>query len=367
MSKTFSGRISRQACRLVVVMTLIWTAAFSSAAQAKDEIVLGLAIPVTLANGAMFSMADALGYFDEENIEVTTEVLEGAGSVVPQVARGNLTVGQPLPETLFTQYDPVDGALPVTYFYNAIPANTLELAVLESSDIHSVEDLRGKQIGVGSLSWGTIPQTRALLKDAGLTPGDDVDIVAVGVLGSGFHALREGRVAALNYNHTWVDLLEQSGTSVRRLSYPELYDRMVNNPFLAHQATFDDQGDLLGRFGRAYTKGLVACDANPDACVEIFWERHPESRPDGEREEVMAESIEILQRRLDLLMRDENGETRRFGEFDIELIENYVRELHETGQVETADVPVSQYFTNDLVSQFNDFDMEQVIKEARDL
>ncbi|MCP1676740.1 NitT/TauT family transport system substrate-binding protein [Natronocella acetinitrilica] len=337
----------------------------NAVAQDRDEILLGMAIPFTLADGGIFAIGRELGYFDEENITVDTVILEGAGSVVPQVAQRNVDMGQPLPETLLSAYDPASGPLPVVYIFNAIPANTLELAVLESSDIHSISDLRGKRIGVGALTWGTIPQTRALLRRAGLTPGEDVEIVAVGVLGSGFHALRQGRVDALNYNHTWIDLLEQTGTKARRLPYPDLYARMVNNAFLVHRSMLEEQPDLLGRYGRAYSKSVVACDANPVACVNAFWRANPESRPDGDPDQVMEESLEIMAKRLDLLMRDENGETRRFGEFDLEVIQAYVQELYEAGELQTPDVPVTTYFSNDLVEQFNDFDMDAVIEQAR--
>lgn len=337
----------------------------SLADSKPDELLLGMAIPFTLADGGVFSIGRELGFFDEENLVIDTVILEGAGSVVPQVAQRNVDLGQPLPETLLSAYDPASGPLPVVYFFNAIPANTLQLAVLESSDIHTIADLEGKNIGVGALTWGTIPQTRALLRRAGLTPGSDVEIVAVGVLGSGFHALRQGQVDALNYNHTWIDLLEQSGTEVRRLPYPELYSRMINNAFLVHRSLLEERPDLLGRYGRAYAKSVVACDANPVACANAFWRASPEARPDGDPEQVLAESIAIIQKRLDLLMRDEDGNTRRFGEFDKDLIQEYVNELYEAGELNTPDVPVTTYFTNELVDMFNDFDIDAVIEKAR--
>lgn len=352
-------------CALFMPLAFALPATASAADGDKDEILLGLAIPFTLANGAMFAFGEELGFFDDDNISIRSVTLQGAGSVVPQVAQGNVTVGQPLPETLFASYDPQTGTLPVVYIYNAIPANTLELAVLESSEIHSISDLRGKNIGVGALTWGTIPQTRALLRRAGLTPGEDVQIVAVGVLGSGFHALRQGRVDALNYNHTWIDLLEQSGTKARRLEYPDLYAQMINNPFLVHRNMLEEEPELLGRFGRAYTKSVVACDANPKACIQAFWRMSPESRPDGDATAVMENSKAILARRFNMLMRDEDGQTRRFGEFDMEVIGQYVNELHEAGELETADIPISSYFSNDLVDMFNDFDMDAVIERAQ--
>jgi NitT/TauT family transport system substrate-binding protein len=363
---THGGRPRSLVGGLVAGLALSVFASAPAVAQSDpDELLLGMAIPFTLADGGIFAIGRELGFFEEENLVINTVILEGAGSVVPQVAQRNVDLGQPLPETLLSAYDPATGPLPVVYFFNAIPANTLQLAVLESSDIQTIADLRGKQIGVGALTWGTIPQTRALLRRAGMTPGTDVDIVAVGVLGSGFHALRQGRVDALNYNHTWIDLLEQSGTKVRRLEYPDLYARMINNAFLVHRSLLEEQPDLLGRYGRAYAKSVVACDANPVACAHAFWRASPESRPDGDAERVLAESVEIINTRLSMLMRDRNGEIRRFGEFDLDLIQAYVQELYEAGELRTPEVPVATYFSNALVDQFNDFDMDAVVEKAR--
>jgi len=364
--QTHRGRPRSLFGGLVAGLALSVFASAPAVAQSDpDELLLGMAIPFTLADGGIFAIGRELGFFEEENLVINTVILEGAGSVVPQVAQRNVDLGQPLPETLLSAYDPATGPLPVVYIFNAIPANTLQLAVLESSDIHTIADLRGKQIGVGALTWGTIPQTRALLRRAGMTPGTDVDIVAVGVLGSGFHALRQGRVDALNYNHTWIDLLEQSGTKVRRLEYPDLYARMINNAFLVHRSLLEERPDLLGRYGRAYAKSVVACDANPVACAHAFWRASPESRPDGDAERVLAESVEIINTRLSMLMRDHNGEIRRFGEFDLDVIQAYVQELYEAGELRTAEVPVATYFSNALVDQFNDFDLDAVVEKAR--
>jgi len=352
---------------LLAAGLLIGASAASSDAANRDTIRFGLAIPFTVTDGGFFALGEEMGFFEEEGITVEPITLQGAGSVVPQVAQKNITIGQPLAETVLAAYQPDEAELPVVFFYNAIPANTLELAVLESSDIHSIADLNGGQVGVGALTWGTIPQTRALLRNVGLTPGEDVEIVAVGILGSGFHALREGRVDALNYNHTWIDLLEQSGTPARRLEYPPVYNRMVNNPFLTHRDTLRDQPDLLERFGRAYTKSVLACDANPAACVESFWRMNPESRPDGDAEAVLQNSIKILQRRLDLIVRDNDGQPRRHGAFDLEFIGDYVAELHRHGEFATDDIPLDSFFSNALVDAMNDFDAEAVAEAARAL
>ncbi|MGU3494855.1 ABC transporter substrate-binding protein [Xanthobacteraceae bacterium A53D] len=343
------------------------TCLLAQGASAADKVMIGLAIPPTVTDGGIYAMADELGLFKAENIEVESVVLQGAGAIVPQILQKKVTFGFALPETLLAAYKPGETPLPLTYVYNANPYNTLELAVPETSKIQTIADLKGGKIGVGALTWGTIPQTRALLRSVGLEPGKDVSIVAVGNLGSGFHALREGRVEALNYNSTWIDLLELEGTKARRLKYPPVFANMIVNGFLAHQDTVKEKGDLIARFGRAYAQGVIACDANPKACVEAFWKRTPEARPQGDAAKALEDNITILKRRLALTLRDAAGKDRVPGQFDLDSIRAYVKAMAEYKEFTTADIPLETYFSNQFVAEFGKFDRAALIAKAKAL
>jgi len=338
----------------------------AGAAHAADEVTVGLAIPLTADSGGVYALGNELGFFAEENVSVKTIVFQGAGALLPQVASKKITVGFPLPEPVLGSYETGKTPLPVEYFYNATPANEIELAVLDSSDIHSIADLKGKKIGVGALTWGTIPGTRALLRTQGLAAGKDVDIVAVGVLGSGFLALREGRVDALNYNSLWHAMLEMSGTKIRRLPYPDTFRRMNSNGFIAHRDTLKNQPDLLARFGRAYTKALVACDANPRLCVEAFWRMQPESRPKGgDAVKQLDEAVSLAKLRMAKTLRTPDGAPRVAGQFDLDAIRRFVQAMHEAGEFNTADIPVDRIFSNALVPEFSRFDAAAVRARAQ--
>ncbi|GGF82617.1 exported protein [Azorhizobium oxalatiphilum] len=336
-------------------------------AHAADKVLIGLAIPPTVTDGGIYAIGDEMGLFKAENIEVESVVLAGAGTIVPQLLQKKITLGFPLPETLLSAHKAGEAPLPLTYVYNANPYNSLELSVLESSNIKSIQDLKGAKIGVGALTWGTIPQTRALLRSVGLEPGKDVSIVAVGNLGSGFHALREQRVEALNFNSTWIDLMELEGTKARRLPYPPVFANMIVNGFLAHADTLKEQPDLLARFGRAYSQAVIACDANPKACVEAFWKRTPTARPQGDTAKALADNIEILKRRLALVVRDAAGKDRVPGEFDLATIKAYVEAMNKYGEFTTADMPLDAYFSNKLVPDYGKFDRAALIAKAKAL
>jgi NitT/TauT family transport system substrate-binding protein len=336
-------------------------------ALAQDAVTIGLAIPLTAVDGGTFAVAEELGLFKEERLTVSTIVLQGAGVVIPQVAAKQLTIGFPLPEPVLASHETGKDPLPVRYFYNALPLNVIELAVLEEGPIKTIDDLKGKKIGVGALTWGTIPSTKALLRSAGMTPGKDVEIVAVGILGSGFHALRTGRVEALNYNHSWHDMLELSGTKIRRLKYPPTFERMISNGFIAHTDTLQNNPDLLARFGRAFTKAQLACAANTRNCIEAFWRRNPEARPkEGDPAKNLADAVTLLERRMDKILKGPDGkELAMFGQFDTGVIKEWLQQMAKAGEFNTADMPVDRIFSNALVPEFNKFDREAIRARAR--
>ncbi|WP_207541111.1 ABC transporter substrate-binding protein [Sabulicella rubraurantiaca] len=359
-------RMSRMT-RFLAALGLWCSFSTGSSAQAPDRVVIGLAIPLTVTDGGTYAIAEELGLFQAENIVVQHVVLPGAGAILPQVLQRQVTFGFPLTETLLSAHQPGQAPLPVAYVYNAGPSNTLEIAVRTESPIRTLADLRGRGIGVGALTWGTIPQTRALLRSVGLEPGRDVQIVAVGVLGAGFHALREDRVQALNFNSTWIDLLELEGTPARRLEFPPVFRRMVTNGFLAHRSTIEGNPGLIERFGRAYAAATVACDANPRACVEAFWRRNAAARPSSGQEQALADNIRIVQRHFDRTLRDDSGALRIQGRYDLDIIRDYVREMHRWREFPTADIPVERYFTNAFVEGFNRFDRAALVARARAL
>src|SRR3546814_2931665 len=153
-----------------------WCIAFGAAAagaHAADDVTVALAIPPAVHDGAPYAAAEELGYFKQENLNVKTIVFQGAGALLPQVASKRVTFGYPTSEPVISSYFNSKDPLPLRYFYNGVPANTLEFAVLADGPIKSLAGLQAKKIGVGALTWGTIPGGRAALRTAGLEPSSE--------------------------------------------------------------------------------------------------------------------------------------------------------------------------------------------------
>lgn len=351
-----------------VLATSVIFAIFStvSTAQATDTVTVALAIPPAVHDGAPYAAAQELGFFKQENLEVKTIVFQGAGALLPQVASKRVTFGYPTSEPVISSYFNSKDLLPLKYFYNGVPSNTMEFAVLASSPIHSITDLKGKKIGVGALTWGTIPGGRAALRTAGLIPGKNVEYVAVGALAAGFQALRDGRVDALNFNSSWDDMLEMSGTKIRRISYPSVFEETAGNGFITHIDNFKEHPDLLVRFGRAYTKAQIACEANPTYCVKAFWRANPGAKPsNADTPEALQQAVTLLTNRLHRVLYKPDGSARIPGQYNFQAIHAGIAAMAKAGEYPSADVPVEKIFSNEFINQINNFDVKAVQAQAR--
>lgn len=333
-------------------------------AHALDEVSVALAIPPAVHDGAPYAAAEELGLFKEQNLAVKVLVFQGAGALLPQVASKRVTFGYPVSEPVISSYFNGKDPLPLRYFYNGTPSQTMEYTVLADSPIKTLADLKDKKIGVGSLTWGTIPGSRAALREAGLEPGKNVEFVAVGVLGSGFQALRSHKIDALNYNSSWGDIFEFTGTKIRRIAYPEVFQETPGNGFIAHQDTFTQNPDLIRRFGRAYTEAQYVCEINPEYCVRAFWRQHPESKPKDAEGKGLEEAKTLLTRRLERTLYKADGTRRAPGEYDLPVIRRAIAAMAQAGEYPRADVPVENLFSNQFVAAFNDFDKAALRQRA---
>ncbi|WP_179284028.1 ABC transporter substrate-binding protein [Bordetella genomosp. 10] len=351
------NRLARYALGMVLGISAV-------PAHALDEVTVGLTLPPTPANGSLWDFAQQLGIWQEEGIQVKTIVFNGAGAVIPQVAAKSIFTGLPSPESILQAFA-AGQDLPLVYVYNQIPVNTLEFAVLEDSPIHRVEDLKNGKIGVGALTWGNIPSTRAVLKDAGIKR-DEYEIIPVGALNAGFTALKRGKVDALNFNRDWNDMFELSGNPIRHIPLPGVYGAMSLNGFVVHPDTLKSRPDLIVRFGRAYSKARIACAANVPACVAAYWRAHPEARPaEADVRAGKDHSLELTRRWLARFLTYPDGTPRVQGEFDISVIRQYVHQMAVNGEFASDKVPVDRLFTNAFVKQFNQFDAEAIRARAR--
>lgn len=348
--------------RCVAIAVALCTCA--GAAFAQDRFIF--VWPSAINSGvAPLSFARQLGYFEAEKLDVQIQVLSGTAVIVPQLLAGKVDAAYASLEPLVISRQPGKPNFPLRFVYNLFPRSIWEFVVPEKSPIQKISDLRGKTIGVFALTSGNIFMTRAILQDAGV-PWNEVKLQAVGTGVAAFEALRNGQIDVLNLFDTAHVRLEQSGTAIRRLEVPAKMQNLSSHGIEVTEAKLKQNPELLERFGRALTKGSIACTANLPACVRAYWQDYPALKPaTGVEEDNLKREVEVLRIRMPNLLppgRDKTVPTGAFTEEDWKIL---IEALKAGGEVTDPNIPLSTLYTNALVPAYNRFDRAKVEEEAR--
>lgn len=358
--KKFSG--SRMLKKLTVAATamLALGAAGSAAAQ---KVTFAYPTNINLSNAPTL-MAIGMGYFKDEGLDVDVVFFQGAAVMLPQITQKHVKFGWITPDVMITARQPGRDVLPTKMFYNGIYLSPFEVVVLEDSPLKSLADLKGKKIGVGAMSWGNLAVTKSMMKDLGMSEQADYQFLPVGVGATAYRALTDGSIDALNLFDTFHAQIEDMGAKLRRLPMEQKYRQLFSSGWIAHEDTLKNEPELVVKFGRAAAKGVVACNANPEACVKNFWALYPGAKPaQGTEEEKLANALTQLKLRLHTMIPE--GGVERMGYYTDQSWKDYVTVLQQGGQVPSVDIPVETIYTNQFVKDINTFDEAEVIKAAQ--
>jgi NitT/TauT family transport system substrate-binding protein len=351
----------KRALASLTLAGVVAATAVSLPARAQEKVVFGTVTSVTLSLGVIVA-AKQLGYFKDEGLDVDIVAFNGTGTLLPQMTAKRVQIGYPNPDVLIVSRQPGKDPIPLKFFYNATRESAWEFVVLDDSPIKTLADLKGKKLGVGALTFGNIPITKAMFKEIGA----DVELLPVGVGAPAFLAFREKKIDALNLFDSQHATLEVQGTVIRRLDMPQKYKNLFSNGFVAHEDTIRENPKMLIGFGRAMAKTSVFCEVNPAACVKAFWEQYPNQKPTNVDEaKAIADGIKIMRARFDKYLDFGGATTRRWGEFPEQSWKDFATALFEGGQLTTANVPVETCYTNALVPEFMKFDPAPIVARAK--
>lgn len=286
---------------------------------------------------------------------------KGTGTLIPQMLAKRVDIGYPNPDTLIISRAPGKDKLPLKFFYNATRASGWKFAVLADSPLKSLKDLDGRKVGVGAMTFGNVPITKAEFKELGI----DASMVPVGIGSAAFLALQNKQIDALNLFDSQHATLETQGTAIRRLPQLPRYEALFSNGMVAHEDMIRDKPEVLAGFGRAMAKATVFCETNREACVRLFWKEYPNTKPAGDDAKVLADSVKVFSARFNKMLVFPEGKPRQWGQYNPDTWRDFAAALHEGGQLETLDVDLDSVYTNAFVDKFSDFDTAAVQAQAK--
>lgn len=326
-------------------------------AQATEKVRIGYP-PAWSAVEAAIPFGDTLGFFKEEGLELEYVSVQGTGILMPQVEDGSVHFGIMSPDLAIIAASQGE-AFPIKFFYNFYPRHIFEFTVLKDSPIQTLADLKGKRLGVGALSWGNLPMSRLMLRDAGVTWMRDVQVLPVGVGPASWERLKSGSVDALNLPATQNVMMEQSGTEIRRLTIPREFLNVFSNGLATNNDMIRNNPELVEGMGRAVAKSMVACIENTEACVRAYWQIDPSSRPTPENEEQWVNTF-VAVNQGSFRIGNVAELTGRHGAYTADDWSNIVETMKAGEQINSTDFDRSQLHTDQFVEAFNAFDVEAV-------
>ena len=297
------------------------------------------------------------GFWEEEGLDVEVLGFTGSGASVQALDAGQIDAAIVASPSFIGAVDAGADAIGV---YDMVTSGYLVPGVVEDSPITSVKQFEGATIGVQSLESATLPYIQAMMVDAGLEP-DSADFVAIGVGAEALSFIQSGRVDVIGLWDAARAELEELGPPNRDVASEKFSELGFQYPIVTTEAMVESDRDVILGLARGIAKSTIFAEENPEAAVRLTWEAYPESRPQGvDEEKAIADGVVVLEARL----ANSQPIDGLWGNTTTEFIETQIENLRSIGALD-GDVSADTLWTQDLIDDINDFDVDAVREMAR--
>src|SRR5437588_1181727 len=217
----------------------------------------GLSKQIYLPN----ELTQRLGYFAAQGLDVTLIDEASGQSSENEVLAGQVDAGSgSYNHTIELQA--AGKQMESVVLLNVAPGEAEVISAKEAGQIHSVSDLKGKNLGVTELGSGTQTLTTALLHKVGITP-DQVHFIPVGAGDTFIAALQQGKIDAGMTTEPTISRLISSGVGnvLVDLRSPESTQAALGGsyPFISlfmNNSYVNSHKDVVQKIVNAYVKTL---------------------------------------------------------------------------------------------------------------
>ncbi len=289
-----------------------------------------------IAEQSNLFLAQEKEWFTDAGIEFEYVPGAGGGDAVKNIIAGNADIAFADLEAVLLA---VENGADLKVIYNIYPHNVFNLVSLNEQGIETVEDLRGKDVGVYSFTSGTYQNLKLLLYNAGMTE-EDVHVIETGVLN--FGPLMNGQVAATAATDTGLYDAEQKGLEAVDVIEAKEVLNTPSDVFVVTEETFEQKQDLLIDFLQVYRDSVNYTIEHPDEAAKAA----VDTAIDGQDQ---ARNEEIIQIRNQVSVNEQMKE-KGLGWFDQALIQRVEDTYVEMGLLEEP-VGIDTIVSNELVEQ----------------
>ncbi|MDL5035086.1 ABC transporter substrate-binding protein [Comamonas sp. Y6] len=223
------------------------------------------------------------GFFKAQGVELAYLPGAGGGDAIRNMLAGQADVAFTDPGSFFMALDKGEKLVAI---YDIYPQNVFNVVSLKSAGIHKPADLKGKKIGVYSLSSGTRQNLLVMLHQAGLKESD-VTIVVTGLLN--FAPLMQGQVDATAATDTGLAVGLRKGMGDVNVMQVRDTLNISSDMFVVREETLRQKKDLLKAFLKGYRDSAAWMMAQPEEAAQIASRR----AIDGTNMDINREIIQL--------------------------------------------------------------------------
>jgi NitT/TauT family transport system substrate-binding protein len=328
-----TGTITRSSIALITSALLSLGMAGAGQAQMLDKVtVAGWSKPISEITN-LLAEPDK-GFFKAKGIELGYVPGTGGGSAIKNMLTGRADVAFTDPASF---YQALDKGEKLVAIYNIYPQNVFNVVSPKSRGITKPSDLKGKKIGVYSLSSGTRQNLQVLLHQVGLTE-KDVTIQVTGLLN--FAPVIQGQVDATAATDTGLFVGKLKGLKEVNVIEVRDYLNVPSDMFVVTEENYRNKKAVLRKFLSAYRDSAAWMIKNPKEAAKIAIKRSINGRNEG----VNLEIIKIRNISAVSPTTDKKG----LGHFDLDLLQKGAETFRKLGLIKKR-IDMSSVVKSDLI------------------
>jgi NitT/TauT family transport system substrate-binding protein len=289
-------------------------------------------------------IAEQMGIYEDTDVQVSYVSAQGAVPAVAFLANGGADLVTLDPNEVYAM---ATAGQQGSLIYELMQQEAANIAVSADSDITSLEDLKGKTIGLaGDRDSAT---TAIALFTVGLTL-EDVSTVVTGDSGPVVaRALRDNQVQAFVGGPEDMAAIDANGIPLRYIT-PLLVSQSIGNSFVIWDDTIEAKRDVVTKFLRGVAMANLATQIDPKATASMCAQVVPEEWEDPSVGwAIFNNSIRNLNLK----------RTKQWGEVQPDVWADYQKPLIELGS-HPAFIDPSEFLDVSFIEGANDFTTAEV-------
>jgi NitT/TauT family transport system substrate-binding protein len=223
--------------------------------QAKDRLIIGYTAITGIKAGLW--VAEDAGIFDKYNIQAELLLVTSASKMVQAMLGGDV------PFAAAGGNAAVDANLAgADMVMLGVLAKVPAFYIMALPEIKTIEDLRGKTVGVTRFGSSTDFTMRYILKKHGLEPGRDVALIQTGDIIASATSLSTRLIAAAPLSSPANVRAQEAGAKILiNMGTAGVY--FPHDAWMARRSFIGKHEDLVRRFLKGYSEGVYRMHADP--------------------------------------------------------------------------------------------------------